>query len=379
MLNNKKKTSIITPLYRGKTYLPGLLEMIVDNAKNAKDITDVEWIIVNDDPNETISSFENDSVKISIINHATNLGVQSSRIEGVENCNGEYVVMLDQDDLIMQNYLTSQLSEADKGDAVICRVKQDGRDIYESDYTFDDLFIRDKYLSNGNSIISPGQVLLKKTSIPLKEWKSRILKYSGADDHLLWLLMLSKGASFAPNDNVVFERIINMKNNCLDLESLYLSEFEVLDIVLSNGYYSDEEEQLLTNYKNEFVRSELNKYSKFNYIISTLNRILYTDNGEGFSEIVKEKLIEKHLAIYGGGVLCKTIITVLMNYGIKVECVVDRNNEAIEMPLPVVAPESIPKEIGLIIITVYKGADEIKRNLKSHYREMRVVLLSDLL
>ena len=52
--------SIITPLYKGKKYIPDLIKTIAKCVESASEIATVEWIISNDDPDEEIGEVDKD-------------------------------------------------------------------------------------------------------------------------------------------------------------------------------------------------------------------------------------------------------------------------------------------------------------------------------
>ena len=92
MKKQKVNVSIITPVYKGNKYLIHLLKNIENAVKNVKQFY-VEWVIVNDYPNEDIISLSTmlDNLSIKIINNDMNQGIQKSRINGFTKSRGEYI------------------------------------------------------------------------------------------------------------------------------------------------------------------------------------------------------------------------------------------------------------------------------------------------
>lgn len=103
------KISIIVPLYKGTQYVEDILKMYHGNVctlRNAGYSNLVELVIVNDYPNEKIILTDDG---VNVVNNEINIGIQNSRVKGINICVGEYVVMLDQDDYITSDFLLSQL------------------------------------------------------------------------------------------------------------------------------------------------------------------------------------------------------------------------------------------------------------------------------
>ena len=70
---------------------------------------DFEIIIVNDFSNDNtynlINRLQSEDNRIKIINHNQNLGTYHSRVEGVLNSKGKYILFLDPDDMILNPFL----------------------------------------------------------------------------------------------------------------------------------------------------------------------------------------------------------------------------------------------------------------------------------
>ena len=71
---NKTDISIITPVYKGNKYLPNLVKYIEEAAKNVGKYQ-VEWLLVNDFPEEKVDKPESHikNLKIRLINNERNL------------------------------------------------------------------------------------------------------------------------------------------------------------------------------------------------------------------------------------------------------------------------------------------------------------------
>ena len=89
------KLSIITPYYKTLEYTKKLAKIIEPQLTS-----ECEWIIVDDGCNE----IELDKLKAKVI-HQENGGVSNARNKGLDIAKGEYIVFIDSDDIVKQNYI----------------------------------------------------------------------------------------------------------------------------------------------------------------------------------------------------------------------------------------------------------------------------------
>lgn len=115
---NNPKISVIIPVYNTEKYLKRCLNSVVNqNFKN------IEIIIINDfSPDnslETIKEFLKIDKRIILINKLKNEGLSAARNTGLEIARGEYILHIDSDDWIEQNYLEDLYKEAKKNNSDI--------------------------------------------------------------------------------------------------------------------------------------------------------------------------------------------------------------------------------------------------------------------
>lgn len=94
--------SVIVPLYNKAHYILAALDSIL-----AQTFQDFEIIVVDDaSTDESKSLVQNlNHSKIRLIEHAQNKGLSASRNTGIKNSTGNYIALLDADDLWKINYL----------------------------------------------------------------------------------------------------------------------------------------------------------------------------------------------------------------------------------------------------------------------------------
>lgn len=113
----KMSLSLVLPCYNVMKYLPKCLDSIFKN-----DCNDIEIILVNDGSSDDIGGglsqyfnkdncdhnieFEYKDARIKII-HTCNSGVSAARNTGIENATSDYIVFIDPDDTIKENYFST--------------------------------------------------------------------------------------------------------------------------------------------------------------------------------------------------------------------------------------------------------------------------------
>ena len=102
-MENKIKLSIITPYYKVLEYTKRLAEVLEPQLTD-----EVEWIIVDDGCDEK----DLDKLKATVIHLENNSGGASKpRNVGLEVANGEYIVFIDADDLVFNDYVKTILDK----------------------------------------------------------------------------------------------------------------------------------------------------------------------------------------------------------------------------------------------------------------------------
>ncbi len=233
--------SVIIPYYQGQKYLPDLLSMMERNAEILRKEAgkETEVLLVNDSPwddlKKALESLENaaDSFHLRVLTNSENSGIHATRVNGLKAAEGAFVQFLDQDDRITDRCLLSQYEAIGDADFVIGNgydgERNGGKHPFYSSASAQAAAgnLNCQYYYN-NLIRSPGQVLIRKSSIPVY-WSEQIMKNNGSDDAFLWILMLCNGAKVAINEELVYEHVYTGENTSSNNEAMLRSQMEVAE------------------------------------------------------------------------------------------------------------------------------------------------------
>lgn len=291
----KVDISIIIPFYNGNKYMIRIMESLAlaINEARKKDII-IEVIIVNDSPNIKIKNIKKNNFEIKVIENKENKGIHYSRIEGLKVSKGEYILFLDQDDEISENSLLSNYTLIKDNDVIIGNglffFKNKNafieRNIYSTKSYHKQTVKELPYLLVRDLIVSPGQCLIKKSSIPAV-WLNNTMAKNGADDYLLWLLLFNEKRKFSINHEVVFIHHDSGENLSFDVRKMKESLYNVAEILKSNENYPkwkinilnrtfEYKTILLLGSKSEFIKSSILNIDLFIY--NVLFKMRYSGN-----------------------------------------------------------------------------------------------------
>ncbi|MCR5416713.1 MAG: glycosyltransferase [Pseudobutyrivibrio sp.] len=260
------KISVITPFYEGDKYMEKYVGAMLKNEKSLKAAGhELEVVLVNDSPWKKLEATPILNQPIKVVTNPENKGIHYSRVAGLKAATGDYIMFLDQDDLIVEDALTALLYDAIKTDAEVTVAnalleQADGSKLlwYRNDYHKALVGDLDTYLNIGIQIISPGQCLIKKSAIP-EFWMENLVKVNGADDYYLWLLMLAKKARFKYVDQPLYIHKYTGANISADTTATDDSVYDFLELLAECDYFKQEDIHTLhemITYKNQFRASD---------------------------------------------------------------------------------------------------------------------------
>lgn len=244
-----KGISIITPLYKGESYIESLIQMIGDcNKALQREDPDnwIEFLLINDSPQneegvyqKKISEWAGKTglKRVSYFENSCNQGIHQSRINGLREAKGEFVLFLDQDDRLESEaikelfkvWTQKQYCDMVVSNGFRCYSEQKVP-IYSRKIGIKMTTWKWIYIYGTDVIFSPGQCLIRKAAIP-KEWQENILYKNGCDDFYLWLLMLEKRSGICYIDKKLYyhmETNENYSNSSDKMENSYLTMCDLL-------------------------------------------------------------------------------------------------------------------------------------------------------
>lgn len=359
--------SVIVPIYYGEKYIPIIIRQIESCKEQMNDESNFELLFVNDAPNKPIAlKWKSKVVEVRIINSNKNVGIHGARMKGLMQCKGNYILFLDQDDKIKPNYFESQLHYLGGGDAVICKAIHEKKHKYGLYLPFEFAVSKDYMLSQGNGIVSPGQVLLRKETISAI-WKNHILIHNGADDWFLWLCMMNEGKNFVLNNEILFEHVVGEANSSENLLEMTCSENEMIEILENEKIFSEVELSRLKNTVSGLCQNRIkrvNKLAKMYFIYEMWLKLIHDQHS-----IATGMRIQKYnaIAIYGAGYFGKQLYKELKKNCIDVIYFIDRNAEHIkDLEIPIYKPGNNLPDVDLIIVTLIQDGIEVAKQLQEN-------------
>lgn len=371
----KTDISIIIPIYKGQQFIPYWIRKIEKNAVHLNSLhLRCELILVNDSPEEEIRAedLQTCGLSLKVLNSKENRGIHGARIYGLEHAEGEWIVFLDQDDWITDDYLLKQKLCIKDADVVICNgyIKKICTEIsrfiyadYEEQRRVKDLSF---YISTGNPVYSPGQVMMKVKAIP-DSWRRNKLKTNGADDYYLWILMLKEEKKFVLNKEKLYTHVGHGSNVSNDNLSMVKSIREVEQFLITDNVLSNEEKEIILSRKTPGADRPGSAD-----IIAVYDYWLYLEKRkQSIAEFLRERGYFK-IGIYGMGYVGNRLYDFLSDSVVETIFVIDRQAEKFACSIPAFRLEDMQiegymKQADAIIVTAEAAFESIKEEIEKRY------------
>ncbi len=370
-----RSISVIVPVYYGEKYIPDIIQQIEDCRKYLDKEDSLEVLFVNDAPDAPITcDWQSRTIRLIILNTDKNAGIHGARVKGFKKCHGDYVLFFDQDDKICPEYFHSQLLSLGENDAVICKALNAGKEYYTNDGVFENMASKEFVLRKWNRIVSPGQVLMRRSAVP-DVWTEHIMENNGADDWLLWLCMLAEGCRFSLNEQVLYEHISHSRNASDNLECMAQSEHEVMRIVQKERIFNERDFQLLMEgfFLRNLVRvREMHRIKRKMDILDRWMKL--RERHVEYSEYLRAAGIQS-AAICGCGILGEHLYSEL-KLQVDIKFFIDRNAGEMNMEIPVYTWEEPWPEADCIIVTLVEGEEKAAEDIKERTHK-KVLVLKD--
>lgn len=227
--DSKPLISVIVPVYNGEKYIE---ETVCSVLK--QDYDNIELIVIIDGTKDRTSDILNPYVeqgRLKVLEQE-NMGASATRNKGMKLAKGDYVLMLDQDDLIEPTLLSKalQLAQAAKSSGVVVNgqlIDSHGAVIRRM-YRFRKPTLKLKDMLCKNQIYTTSQVLFNRQKILLLGGLDA--KNAGiADDWDLMLRLVLSGGKLDFLDEMLMSYRIHDSNASRNLDRMLTCELNVLD------------------------------------------------------------------------------------------------------------------------------------------------------
>ena len=174
------------PVYNGVKYLNEAIESILNQTFN-----DFEFLIIDDgSTDQSINKVQSyDDPRIKLIKNKKNIGQSATLNIGIELAKGEYIAIMDQDDISMPNRLKKQVEFMEKNQKiVVCGswIELIGKYNFIAKTETEDELIKINLLTNHN--LAHPTVMIRKQILKEKQL-SYDTSYTTAQDYELWVRM----------------------------------------------------------------------------------------------------------------------------------------------------------------------------------------------
>ncbi len=216
--------SIVTPVYNGEKYVGETIKSVI-----AQTYTNWEMIIVNDgsrDNSESIiMSFAKDEPRIHYIKQ-NNGGSASARNNGIRHSKGQYIALLDADDLWEPEFLYSQIQFMNENNAqlVHCsykRINEFGKEILRPFKAKKEVSIKNMQMTNHIACLTGLYDCSRHGKIYLKEELKSI-----RDDYAYWLDIIKLTGKSYGNPKVLASYRVMSNSTTGKKQKLIKSQFK---------------------------------------------------------------------------------------------------------------------------------------------------------
>lgn len=236
MTEKKPIVSIVVPVYNVESYLDKCLQSICNQTYSK-----IEIILVNDgstDNSERIMEKWSEKDDRIIILHQENSGLSAARNKGLDKATGDWIVFVDSDDFISDNYVLKLLNSAliNDADLVICqydKIDQYNKihQIIQSPsgmYNSTDFWSLFYSKSSGESLVVAWNKLYSKRILKEIRYKPGILN---EDEQILYYIINESKSILIIPDSLYFYRIDrsnSITNNVKNNKSIRIDFYKIL-------------------------------------------------------------------------------------------------------------------------------------------------------
>ena len=273
LMNMQPLVSIIMAIHNTPTQyveesIKSILKQTYDN---------FELIIINDGSNENID-YHLDSYndpRIIIINNKKNIGASASRNKGLKIAKGQYIAIMDSDDVSCETRIEKQVGFLETHpDIVVCGTwfKFIGNKIHEKCLSIKNQeYYRACLIFNNSPTILHSSAMIRKNILDAYKIKYDEKLVFG-EDYMLWVLLSEHGKVAIFPEILVFYRVHNSQSSSIDILNKTKLSLKVKKYILNkiNLKLSDEEIVLYS--------LKQKKYKDIVLAFKTIDKILEYNN-----------------------------------------------------------------------------------------------------
>ncbi len=204
----KGLVSIITPCYNGAKYISETIESVI-----SQNYTNWEMIVIDDGSHDNSAEIVREYCKKDnriILLQQENKGSAAARNNGIRNANGQYIALLDADDLWMPQFLESQINFMNEKNAVcVCCsykcINESSEEILDTICAKPKITVKDMMITNYIGCLSGLYDCEKHGKIYLKEELKSL-----RDDYAYWLdIVKLEGVAYGNQDILAKYRVFS--------------------------------------------------------------------------------------------------------------------------------------------------------------------------
>ncbi len=189
------KVSVVMPVYNRQSMVNEAIDSILK-----QDFSDFEFIIINDGSTdrtgEILSSYSDP--RLRIVELPVNCGIGCARNIGMKHASGDYIAVMDSDDISMENRLSEQVAFMESNPNVHIlgtdAVKIINSQEIKMKHPQNDAVIKARLLAmDGSSMIHPTSMM---RAAFLNQHRIQYHTFFADEDHVLWIDAMAAGATF---------------------------------------------------------------------------------------------------------------------------------------------------------------------------------------
>ena len=297
-----KKVTVLMPVYNSEKYLKESIDSILNQTYE-----NFELLILDDASTDNsvkiINSYKDDRIKL--FKNEKNKGISYTRNKGVELATGEFIALMDSDDISKKNRLEVEVKFLEKYtefDVVSSRAEVlNGEKLYKTHKKIEEFELANIQLMFRDVIINPASMFRKefinKNNIRYRE------ENFVAEDYDFWVECAKFTNIAILSEALLIYRTGHKNTSSLSLKNNYIERKNLIDKIRvqclnNNGIYLKEEEYLLFNkiFSDPIMKIHIDDIYQYKKI---LNKFIDIDGYDKtlVSDSVKKMLISKILEL----------------------------------------------------------------------------------